>query len=82
MENAASEEGLRGVNFFKYTDNLMVEVTFYNGSSSIRSLDELVMRLKNLEAQKGMRLHFIHIARTWMIELGLMACLVAASQKV
>jgi hypothetical protein len=71
VELGARNEGLHGTELFLYTDNSTAEAAFFKGSSSNKLLDELVVRLKKVESDEGMRIHFLHIAGTRMIELGI-----------
>ena len=71
VEEAAKDGGLDGAELFLYTDNSTAESAFFNGSSSSQDLDELILRLKKVDAGNEMLLHFIHIAGTRMIALGI-----------
>jgi hypothetical protein len=64
VEIALVKEELKGI-----TGNSTAEAAFHNGTSSNKILDDLVVRMKTLEAREGMRVHFIHIVGTQMIEI-------------
>ena len=71
MEKVAMQGGLKGVELFLYTDISTAEAAYYNGSLGNKRLDALVVRLKKVEANEQMHVHFLHIASTQMIELGI-----------
>ena len=71
VEKAVMQGGLKGVELFLYMDNSTAEVAYYNRSLGNKHLDALVVCLKKVEANKGMHVHFLHIAGTQMIELGI-----------
>ena len=52
-------------------DNSTAKVAYYNRSLGNKHLDALVVCLKKVEANEGMCVHFLHIAGTQMIELGI-----------
>ena len=70
LEKDASEGKLRGSEIFLFTDNSTTEAAFFNGTSSSKTLFELVLRLRKLELMQGVRIHLIHVAGTRMIEQG------------
>ena len=60
----------KGSEIFLFTDNAVAEGAFYKGTSSSKKLFNLVLKLRLLEMQAGMRIHIIHIAGTRMIGQG------------
>jgi len=70
LEEAAIGGDLQGCEIFMFTDNDVAEKAFFNGTSSSRSLFELVLRLRMLELHGGWKLHVVHVAGTRMIEEG------------
>jgi len=60
--------------YFLFTDNSTTEMCYYKGSSSSRTLHDLVLRLKVLEMRHGMHLHVIHVAGKRMIAQGTDGC--------
>jgi hypothetical protein len=70
MEAAAKDGSLKGTETFLFTDNSTAERAFFNGSSKSRILFGLVVRLRRLELEQGMKLHVIHVAGTRMIAQG------------
>lgn len=81
VEETAAQGHLRLVEMFLYTDNSTAEAAYYNGASSDKELDELVVQLKKVVATEAMRLHLLHITRTRMIELGIDGLTEATSWK-
>ena len=53
-----------------FTDNTTAEAVFYKGNSTSRTLFELIVRLRRVEMQGRIRIKFIHIAGTRMIQQG------------
>ena len=53
-----------------FTDNDTAQSCYHNGTSSSKLLFNLVVRLKKLELNYGLRLHLIHVSGTRMIEQG------------
>ena len=70
VEQMEKEENLDGIELFLFTDNAVAEAAMFKGSSSSRLLFELVLRLKEIEIRNSMRIHFIHVAGTRMIQQG------------
>ena len=70
LEAEAAIGSLFGSEMFFFTDNDTAQNAYHNGTSSSKLLFELVVRLKKLELQHGLRLHLIHVAGTRMIEQG------------
>jgi len=67
QDNKASVKGLE---VFMFTDNAVAEGAFYKGSSSSKKLFNLILQLRLLEMEAGMRIHIIHIAGSRMIKQG------------
>ena len=61
---------LKGVEIFVFTDNSTAERAFFKGSSKSRLLHDLVLELRLLETRAGIKIHFIHVAGTRMIDQG------------
>ena len=61
---------LKGVEMFLFTDNSTAESAFYKGSSSSKSLYDLVLRLRKLEMREQCKIHIFHVAGTRMIAQG------------
>ena len=53
-----------------FTDDLTVEACAIKGSSSSRKHLDLVVRLRSLTTEHGVRIHIFHVARTRMIAQG------------
>ena len=71
IEARVSEgSGLRGAEIFLFTDNSTAEAAFYKGTSSSEKLFEAILRLRVLEVNEGIIIHFIHVAGTRMITQG------------
>ena len=51
-----------------FTDNLVLQIMFYKGTSKQNLLVELVPRLQQVQMRGYLILHVIHIAGTRMIE--------------
>ena len=56
---------------FAFTDNAVFEGTFYRGHSDSKKLNELILRLRQVERRTGCLLHVIHVAGTRMKEAGI-----------
>jgi len=61
---------LIGIEVFLFTDNLVAESAFFKGTSSSKSLFELILKLRQLELSGGFKVHVIHIAGSRMIAQG------------
>ena len=48
----------------------MLDNVFYKGTSSSRTLFELILRLRKVKLEENIRLHIIHVAGTRMIVSG------------
>ena len=68
--SASKSEQVKGTEVFLFTDNAVAEGAFYKGTSSSKKLFNLVLKLRLLEMQSGMKIHIIHIAGTRMIGQG------------
>ncbi|KAL7474614.1 hypothetical protein ACHAWX_000033, partial [Stephanocyclus meneghinianus] len=56
---------------FTFTDNAVFEGTFYRGHSDSKKLNDLILRLRQVERRTGCLLHVIHVAGTRMKEAGI-----------
>jgi hypothetical protein len=74
MEDDARAGRLRGCEFFMFTDNSTTESCFYRGSSTSKTLHELVLRLRVLEMQYGLLIHIVHVSGRRMIAQGTDGC--------
>ncbi len=66
LESLANLGMLTKAEVFLFTDNAVAEGAFYKGTSTNRSLFELMLRLKQLEFNAQLCLHVIHISGVWM----------------
>lgn len=66
VEDEVKNGAMRDTELFIFTDNCLAESAFYNGTSSSKLLFELVLRLRLLEMEGGLRLHVVHVAGTRM----------------
>eukprot|EP00957_Ditylum_brightwellii_P158585 12070913-Ditylum_brightwellii.AAC.2 len=60
----------KGKELYLFGDNSTGEATYYQGSSSSKLLNELVLHMCLLEIQYGCIIHLIHCTGTRMIEQG------------
>lgn len=70
VKDLADAGKLRNCELFLFTDNSVAERAFFRGTSSSRSLFELVLELRKLTISGHFKLHVIHVAGTRMIECG------------
>lgn len=70
LEKEAKEGKLKGSEVFMFTDNSTSESAFYHGTSSSKTLFELVVRLRKLELREGVKIHIVHVSGTRMILQG------------
>ena len=70
VEEGVGDGSLLGSELFIFTDNSAAEGAFYKGNLPSRLLFELVLRLRKIEMGGEVRLWFIHVAGTRMIEQG------------
>jgi hypothetical protein len=70
LDELGNQGELEGAEVFIFTDNTTAEAAFSRGSSSSRTLFELVKRLKLLEMLSGTRFHITHVAGKRMIQPG------------
>ncbi|KAL7570483.1 hypothetical protein ACA910_004265 [Epithemia clementina (nom. ined.)] len=59
-----------GTELFVFTDNSTMESAFYRGTSTSKSLFDLVLRLRKLEMDGKLFIHVVWIAGTRMIDQG------------
>jgi hypothetical protein len=70
IELSTNSGELQGSEVFFFTDNTTAEGAFFKGTSSSKTLYELVVRMKALEQRGEFKLHVIHVAGTRMIAQG------------
>ena len=70
LEEEIKKGVLHGAEIFIFTDNSTAESGYYKGTSSSKPLFEIVLRLRKLEFAAGVKIHFIHVAGSRMIEQG------------
>jgi hypothetical protein len=70
LEEEARSGNLEDSEVFMFTDNSTVESCAVKGSSSSEKLFELVVRLRCLTTEFGIKLHIFHVAGTRMIAQG------------
>ena len=70
LEAEATLGNLEGAELFFFTDNEAAQNCYHNGTSTSKLLFELVVRLRKLELNVGLRLHIIHVSGKRMIEQG------------
>jgi len=66
FEEASAAGLLNDCEVFLFTDNTTAEAAFHKGTSSSKTLFELVLRLRCLELHQSLFLHVIHVAGTRM----------------
>ena len=70
LENEAELGKLDGVEIWLFTDNSTTEAAFHNGTTSSKTLFQLVLRMKKLELYCNTKIHLVHVAGTRMIAQG------------
>ena len=66
-----SQDGtLENCELFLFTDNTTAEAAFYKGTSQLRRLFELILRLREIQMQRDVHCHIVHVAGTRMIAQG------------
>jgi hypothetical protein len=70
LEARAEDNTFRGIEIFIFTDNSTAEAAFYRGTSSLKKLFDLILKLKMLELSIGCVLHVIHVSGRRMIAQG------------
>ena len=70
MESKAKDGVLKRKEIFLCTDNSTCESAFFKGNSESPLLFDLVLRLRVLCLEAGMKLHIVHVAGTHMISQG------------
>jgi hypothetical protein len=58
----ANNDVLRGTEIFLFTDNSTSEAAFFNGSSKSELLFNLILRVRKLEMDSGIKIHFCHVS--------------------
>ena len=59
-----------GSEVFIFPDNSTAESAYFKGTSSSKSLFNIVLRLRKLEFRSGIKIHFIHVSGSRMIVQG------------
>ena len=70
LEHKSARGEFDGKEVFFFTDNSTCELAHFKGNSSSEELFKLILRLRVLGMKRKMRLHFIHVAGTCMIDQG------------
>jgi hypothetical protein len=70
LEQAHSDGTLKNSKVFIFTDNSTAESTFFRGTSSSKTLFELILRLQFIHMHGEVIVHFIHVAGKRMIKQG------------
>ena len=70
LEEESKLGNLEGAEIFTFTDNSTTESAFYNGTTSSKRLFDLVLRVKKLELNHSVKIHFIHVSGKRMIAQG------------
>ena len=70
MRMAKSGQIERGSEVFVFTDNRVMESTYFKGSSSSSKLHELIVELRKMEMEGQFIIHIIWVAGTRMIKQG------------
>ena len=70
LEQAHADGTLKNSEVFIFTDNSTAESTFFRGTSSSRTLFELILRLQFIHMHGEVIVHFIHVAGKRMIRQG------------
>jgi hypothetical protein len=66
IEEAVTQGPLDDCEVFLFTDNSMAESVFHKGTSSSKTLFQLVLRLRLLQMHRGLFIKVIHVAGTRM----------------
>ena len=67
LEYEAPKGQLDGADIFLFTDNSTTECVFHNGTSTNKTLFDLVLRIKVIQLRHTAKIHVIHVAATRMI---------------
>lgn len=70
VKDLANAGKLKHSELFLFTDNSVAERAYFRGTSSSRSLFDLVLELRKLTISGEFKLHVIHVPGTRMIECG------------
>ena len=70
LELEVESNEMNGMEVFIFTDNSTAESAYFKGTSSSKQLFNIVLRLRKLELNTGIKLHFIHVAGSRMIDQG------------
>jgi hypothetical protein len=58
----SNNDVLRGTEIFLFTDNSTSEAVFFNGSSKSELLFNLILKVRKLEMDSGIKIHFCHVS--------------------
>jgi len=70
IEQAHADGSLNDSEVFIFTDNTAAESTFFKGTSSSKTLFELILKLQNMQMNSRTMIHFVHVAGRRMIRQG------------
>ena len=70
LEAELKAKTILGSEVFIFTDNSVAESCFYKGTSQSRALFNLILRLRKIELEGGLKLQVIHISGARMIAQG------------
>jgi hypothetical protein len=70
IENLISDGTLVGAEVYVFTDNFTAEAAFYKGSTSSKTLFDLVLRLRTVKMLGLIQLQVTHVAGSRMISQG------------
>jgi hypothetical protein len=66
IEESMDQGVLQGGELFMFTDNSTAESSFHKGTTSSRTLFELILRLRRLQMHRDLTLHVLHVSGTCM----------------
>jgi len=66
IEESMDQGVLQGGELFMFTDNSTPESSFHKGTTSSRTLFELILRLRRLQMHRDLTLHVLHVSGTCM----------------
>lgn len=70
VEEEAALGNLNNAELWLFTDNSTAESCFEKGSSTSKTLHQLILRLRQVEMKVGLKLYLVHVAGTRMIDQG------------
>jgi hypothetical protein len=62
LDEMSKEDELKGTEIFMFTDNSTSEAAFFNGSSKSELLFNLILRVRKMEMNNGIKIHFCHVS--------------------